>query len=647
VKRVALLLVLGLVGCGQTIEPGGTFDASHNPAMNDAGNVLEPDASIPGVSRNGWTWDNVGPQAADLYGVWGSGPSDVWFVGAAATILHWDGHTFTAPDSGTSCELRGIWGSGPSDVWVVGRTYFAEGPAVILHWDGTAWATVETLPASDLYAVSGTGPTDVWAVGGKGLVVHWDGTAWTQSVLGNVDAGTPNDLDAVWTGAPGDVWAAGSITPVAYESTLFHRTGGTWSSVTPPDNGRAELASVWGSSPTDVWFAGQSQVDPAAPRVDPSGYLIHWDGTNWGTPFIVPTFSTPLGSVFGSSATDVHAAGWGVALSLSGSWSVEALPGDYDATWESGPSDVWAVGLGGVMAHWDGTAWTQLTPPPPARGIYTAAAIWADTTNDAWIAGNGPLGADLERWNGTAWVTSTLSSASPAYLYFVNIWGTGPSDVWGVGTGAEDTSGRIIHYDGTSWTDMYDAPSNYGFSGVWGSSASDVWFAGGNSTLVHWDGQQMTPTSFGTSDGFEAVAGSSATDVWVAGNLDSSLSSMHHWDGSTWSSVTIPSDIGFITSLYVASSSDIWGVGWEGGAAHWDGSSWAAPTTPLPQEVGSVWGSSGSDIWAVGWFGAVLHYDGSAWTLVSLTESDLAGVSGTSATNVWMVTSAGAILHHP
>ncbi len=634
--RIALSVfsfALSVAACGRMVAVND-FDASGNP-VPEAGPVNVADGGVPGVSRNGWTWTNAGPQAADLYGAWGSAPNDVWFVGAAGVILHWDGSAFTAPDSKTGSELRGVWGSSKTDVWAVGKANWVPTDATILHFDGSAWSVAQTIKDADLYAVSGTSPNDVWAVGGKGLALHFDGQAWTPMPTPI----TQEDLDGVWASAPNDAWAVGTSTPLPYASTLLRWNGSTWSKVPSPNAKGPSFAGVRGASASDVWFAGSVQLDTISPGDDPNGYLVHWNGSAFDHETILPAFATPLRSVFGTFAVGSANA----AEQWNGTtWTSHTLPGDFEATWSSGPNDAWAVGLGGVMAHFDGTSWTELKTPPPVWGAFDAVALWSNAKDDAWIVGNAATGAVIEHWDGASWKESTISAAAPEYIAFYGVWGTSAKDVWGVGAGPIPKSARIVHFDGSKWSVAYDLPNAFAFTGAWGATPNDVWFSGDEGALVHWDGSKMTLMSLATQDQLFAIRGTSASDVWMVGNTNLDLT-VRHFDGTSWSVAWTGN--GMINSLYVASASDVWGVGWEGSAIHWDGASWS--NTTLPREVGAIWGSSGSDIWAVGYFGSVLHYDGSAWSDVPITESDVVGVGGSSASDVWMVTRAGAILHHP
>jgi len=49
---------------------------------------------------------------------------NVWAVGAAGALLHFDGVSWASIPSPTSNDLRGVWGSGPCDVWAIGDAVY-------------------------------------------------------------------------------------------------------------------------------------------------------------------------------------------------------------------------------------------------------------------------------------------------------------------------------------------------------------------------------------------------------------------------------------------------------------------------------------------------------------------------------------------
>ena len=101
------------------------------------------------------------------------------------------------PQLGTRC---GVWGSGPWDLWRVGAS-----PAV---WRVRAGQLEQVVPApprplDDAWtAVAGTGPDDVWVASARALA-HWDGTGWRT-----VRTGTDRFVRALRVEA-GRVWAVG------------------------------------------------------------------------------------------------------------------------------------------------------------------------------------------------------------------------------------------------------------------------------------------------------------------------------------------------------------------------------------------------------------------------------------------------------
>ncbi len=158
--------------------------------------VLGRDAVLPVPAESAGTppW---------LFGVTMTSATDGWVVGEeGTTAFHWtDGawQKVSLAAAGSDLDLRGVAGTGPTDVWAVGAAIpegsgqFGQFQAVAEHWNGSAWSTL-AVPRKGTYtalnSVAAIGGNNVWAVGGtsdgyhtQGYAAHWNGTAWTTAVL--------------------------------------------------------------------------------------------------------------------------------------------------------------------------------------------------------------------------------------------------------------------------------------------------------------------------------------------------------------------------------------------------------------------------------------------------------------------------------
>ena len=100
-----------------------------------------------------------------IHGVWGTSMSNVYLVGDAGFIYHfnYNGGTPTSSLQGpsTSVNLRGVHGSSASDLWAVGGSQ-------VLHSTGDGnWVAQTNLPVAnaDLYGVYAISSFDVYVVG--------------------------------------------------------------------------------------------------------------------------------------------------------------------------------------------------------------------------------------------------------------------------------------------------------------------------------------------------------------------------------------------------------------------------------------------------------------------------------------------------
>ncbi|MCB9730290.1 MAG: hypothetical protein H6746_17610 [Deltaproteobacteria bacterium] len=201
---------------------------------------------------DGSEWSDVtlpqGTPLLDWVHVWG--PDSALVVGDLGTVLVWDGATWTPETTPTTQNLWGAWGPSPDDVWAVGGNSVNDDDATILRRDAGGWHA-ETLPTlarpgvNAFFKVWGTSASDVWVVGRRGAILHWDGASWTE-----FDAGTGQDLIAVWGTGPDHVAAVGGRN----NGILATWNGQTWTSKNL--GAMPGLNGVWMRSPDAVHVAG-------------------------------------------------------------------------------------------------------------------------------------------------------------------------------------------------------------------------------------------------------------------------------------------------------------------------------------------------------------------------------------------------------
>ena len=617
-------------------------------------------------------WSTPTPQGNDLYSVSGSSAADVWAVGEAGAIVHWDGQSWRQVPSGVQDDLKGVWSAGASDAWAVGSKM------TIRHWDGTSWSPAVGVPAPPTgfnpnmgywTAVWGSGLNDVWIVGdyyvgnASGAMIHWDGSRWTPFTM-------PEAFGAVWGAGPDDVWALGE------QNGLFHWDGQSWTMVSAGvDSGIA----IWGASSSDIWSA--------------NGGLSHWDG--------VAVTATVLSKesvegLWGSSADDVWAVGdldvgdpftdpWddeGLILHWNGlAW--EQMPstgaGFLFGVWGSRSDDVWAVGQSGAIVHWDGRTWSA-PEGPPHMVLYS---VWGSGPGDVWAFGDDELGLAALHWNGQTWAKAEIldwtalgvsgAADEPEPVAYA-VWGSGRDDIW-LATdwlnGLPVPATLFVHWDGHSWSldsslDVQVAASTR-ISAMWGNGPNDVWAVGYSlvhqtGVAVHWDGTRWSAvTSLSSTDlaqTFCSVWSSGPNDVWIG-----AAAAVLHWDGTSWSqSISVPVGApGYVVGG--SGPSDVWAVlPWGPGSpypsvsslySHWNGTSWQDLSGPTLYEFGAMIATSPTNAWLQDG-STVAHWDGTAWTpsdIGSALEIG-AGVHGPGpstfywdGTQVWTIAADGVIRH--
>jgi len=358
-------------------------------------------------------------------------PNNIWYTGIGSTannyvlIQYWNGTTFRTPAGipansyAPSDAGQAVLSLSPTDNWVIANGHTDENPLQIFHFNGITRQIFPSPPVKGaiVNAMAAVNAHDIWAVGSAGpqlhnFTMHWDGTSWQA-----IDAPAP----------------------------------------LPPEDTNI-LRGVTARSANDVWAVG-TQQDPDG---GDSPFALHWDGTRWSIKS-PPDTDDPHGTR-GFGRNDAALIGPMAAYTVSGKESPDArdlVAAYYRAVAAVSTTDVWVVGSGGIIDHWDGSRWRTFVAPIRSDQL-SLSAISAYSSHDIWAVGRKTVCSILgecnpvtftEHWNGRTWrivpspSLSFPNGSSIGALVAVKMFA--PHNVWALGT----TTGYVFleHWDGQSW----------------------------------------------------------------------------------------------------------------------------------------------------------------------------------------------------
>jgi hypothetical protein len=345
------------------------------------------------------------------------------------------------------------------------------------------------------------------------------------------------------------------------------------------------LHAVAATSATNAWAVGDLGQENTP-------LIVHWNGTKWS--------SVPTGAPAG---TELHA----VAA--------------------SSPGNAWALGwtyhthadrtvVTSVLLHWNGRAWRQVhSPALSGAGL---ASVSATSTADAWAVGADSASAGVPialHWNGSAWRRVPLPrlpipAGGGAQLNGVSE--TSASNAWAIGAflskQGNPGAGFVLHWDGSSWTQVPSAPASAGEPIAVAATATDyAWLADsatgsefawpGGRVAGLWNGRDWATVpiplvqTHNEGRGGQVSALAAAGHVaWMAGDYCTTttlcgngqlLPMLLRWTGGAWQLTPPPSNAVNVSGLAVVSSTSAWAVGDSDARAlttlilHWNGTKWS------------------------------------------------------------------------
>jgi hypothetical protein len=251
------------------------------------------------------------------------------------------------------------------------------------------------------------------------------------------------------------------------------------------------------TSPTGVWVFGPNDIYITG------NHLFHFDGISFAE-MLLKRISNGTGinvaddRLFAFSKTDFWIVGGNAYHSVDGVHAEDLRPAiDIKSCWGTSSNDMFFVGNGGLIYHYDGTKFSEM------------------------ISGT----------------TKNINS----------IWGTSDNNIWAAGFNPNTAESVVSHYDGLMWTsiDVHTIGNigvgHHALGSIWSCDSANnhhLTIAGGSLLWRHTDdgvwrsdsGSISNRLSDGSFEGIFHIRGNSATDFIAAG--DGGFIS--HWNGKNW-----------------------------------------------------------------------------------------------------------------
>jgi hypothetical protein len=362
---------------------------------------------------------------ANVVAVWGVSSTD-FFLGSGGSITQFDGTTFNPvffEQNKFTLSYQGF----PNDAWASG------GNATLVHWDGSTWTDVPTglSATATITSVAALAPNDVWWLTsgnsslGQGLL-HWDGTSITATPLDTSSFG-----DVCCRSLNSAAIIAGRWWIVSDDGLLYTKVGAN--AIQPLISPPQILAQMWGTADNDMYFAMSGAIGhwngsamtrmplPAATgsvtgvagtglgganelfslgytidyAPDPYEYVYYGsrhDGLSWSTTELLraPAFGARMTNLYAIKSGEAMAVGTGGRAFRyhDGVWTpvTTNVTTDLVGIWGPDPDHLWISGTHGTLLMWDRANPDVVIPDPTFPATTTDLGTIHGADGLMWVA---------------------------------------------------------------------------------------------------------------------------------------------------------------------------------------------------------------------------------------------------------------------
>lgn len=272
-------------------------------------------------------------------------------------------------------------------------------------------------------------------------------------------------------------------------------------------------------------------------------------------------------------------------------------------------NDVWVVGDGSKIYHWDGISWKSYETPEEA----SVSAIKLRTPAEGLA-----LSYSIYRWNGTSWsLADDIEDACPGFGWYGKDIDIDGENYWLInsrvyGPPLNAWVSRLFKWNETSKIGQDYEIDGWLALGIDMISASDGWAVGmaqndPSGAIYRWNGGEWIKQVHPEIRILRDVSAFDSSHGWAVGEDLSDLCTTLFWNGISWVQINCPT-ADYFKAVDFASRDKVWAVGDGGVISFSSGGNWTTVPSPVTSGLLAIDMISEYEGWAVGENGVILHY---------------------------------------
>lgn len=481
-----------------------TADLYDVVAISDTEAFVSDDTGVVHITSAGCTKATL--PTPDV--LWAASPTDV-YAGAYNGLWHYNGSTWTMVDANPS---RTVWGRSAGDIYRASQS-----TATLRHYDGVSWSSTTVPGIASIFAVWGDADS-VYVSGSdssnRAVIRRNRLGVWTDSLAQRADlvAGSLA-RNAVSDGSYNFVVTSS----LGFGTILGGDEAGGWTDLTAPYfagdaalylTPTRRLYMIDRDSPRVYLYEGSSRrptttppfpigslatPGPGAAFTTVSGLFWSWDGVAW----------TQEGGATDSKDVTSDANG-NILVVGSGGVRQRTGPGTFTSPVAVAGTRVRGLSIADFFVQTGTASLTHYNGSPSVATLPANVTDFAHVTSTFAVAVG--VGGMIQHWNGGAW----NPQASPTTDTLYAVAAASDNDIYALGNHV------IVHYDGVSWT-SFSTPTTDPLRSVVGRTG-DLFVATGYGAFHH-DGTRWTPVDTGGAASIDAMAMRGSSVFWVAANF--------------------------------------------------------------------------------------------------------------------------------